>query len=88
MRHFVYLLLSLKKNKIKSYVGYTNNLKKRLKLHNTGKGAKSTRGYKWKIIYFRKYNSKKRAMSEEFFFKKDRKKRKKIITKYLSTILV
>ena len=64
MRHFVYLLLSLKKNKIKSYVGYTNNLKKRLKLHNTGKGAKSTRGYKWKIIYFRKYNSKKEAMTE------------------------
>ena len=85
MRHFVYLLLSLKKTKIKSYVGYTNNLKKRLKLHNTGKGAKSTRGYKWKIIYFRKYNSKKEAMTEEFFLKKNRKRRKKIIFKYLST---
>ena len=88
MRHFVYLLLSLKKNKIKSYVGYTNNLKKRLKLHNTGKGAKSTRGYKWKIIYFRKYNSKKEAMTEEFFLKKNRKRRKKIIFKYLSTNLL
>ena len=87
MRHFVYLLLSLKKNKIKSYVGYTNNLKKRLKLHNAGKGAKSTRGYKWKIIYFRKYNSKKEAMTEEFFLKKNRKRRKKIIFKYLSTNL-
>ena len=76
MRHFVYLLLSLKKNKIKSYVGYTNNLKKRLKLHNTGKGAKSTRGYKWKIIYFRKYNSKKEAMTEEFFLKKKQKEKK------------
>ena len=88
MRHFVYLLLSLKKNKIKSYVGYTNNLKKRLKLHNTGKGAKSTRGYKWKIIYSRKYNSKKEAMTEEFFLKKNRKRRKKIIFKYLSTNLL
>ena len=88
MWHFVYLLLSLKKNKIKSYVGYTNNLKKRLKLHNTGKGAKSTRGYKWKIIYFRKYNSKKEAMTEEFFLKKNRKRRKKIIFKYLSTNLL
>ena len=88
MRHFVYLLLSLKKNKIKSYVGYTNNLKKRLKLHNTGKGAKSTRGYKMKIIYFRKYNSKKEAMTEEFFLKKNRKRRKKIIFKYLSTSLL
>ena len=88
MRHFVYLLLSLKKNRIKSYVGYTNNLKKRLKLHNTGKGAKSTRGYKWKIIYSRKYNSKKEAMTEEFFLKKNRKRRKKIIFKYLSTNLL
>ena len=85
MRHFVYLLLSLKKTKIKSYVGYTKNLKERLKLHNAGKGAKSTRGYEWKIIYFRKYNSKKEAMTEEFFLKKNRKRRKKIIFKYLST---
>ena len=85
MPHFVYLLLSLKRTKIKSYVGYTNNLRKRLKLHNTGRGAKSTRGYKWKIIYARKYNSKKEAMTGEFFLKKDRKRRKKIIFKYLST---
>ena len=85
MYHFIYLLLNSKKSKIKSYVGYTNNLKKRLKLHNTGRGAKSTRGYKWKIIYSRKYNSKKKAMSEEFFLKKDKKKRKIIISKYLST---
>lgn len=88
MHHFVYLLLSLKKTKIKSYVGYTNNLKKRLKLHNMGKGAKSTRGYKWKIIYYHKYNSKKKAMTEEFFLKKNRKRRKKIIFKYLSTNLL
>ena len=27
-----------------TYVGYTNNLKKRLDLHNSGKGAKFTRG--------------------------------------------
>ena len=88
MRHFVYLLLSLKKTKIKSYVGYTKNLKERLKLHNAGKGAKSTRGYEWKIIYARKYSSKKEAMIEEFLLKKNRKRRKKIIFKYLSTNLL
>ena len=69
MYHFVYLLLSFKESKIKSYVGYTKDLEKRLKLHNIGKGAKSTRGYKWKIIYSRKYKSKKEAMSKEFFLK-------------------
>ena len=73
MTYFVYLIVSnLKNNKKFSYVGYTNNLNKRLNLHNTGKGAKSTRGYKWKLIYKCSYNSKKKAMSEEFLLKKIR----------------
>ena len=42
-----------------TYVGYTNDLKKRIKLHNSGKGAKFTRGRKWKLIYKEKLNSKK-----------------------------
>ena len=53
--YYVYLLGSIKKNKVKTYVGYTNNLKKRLFLHNTSKGAKSTRGRKWKILYKEKF---------------------------------
>ena len=32
----------------KTYVGYTLNLKNRLQKHNTEKGAKSTKGHKWK----------------------------------------
>ena len=45
MTYFVYLIVSsLKNNKKTSYVGYTKNLKTRLKLHNQGKGAKFTRG--------------------------------------------
>ena len=64
MRHYVYLLLSIVKNKTISYVGYTNNIEKRLKLHNSGKGAKFTRGRIWKIIYFKYFKTKSKAMKE------------------------
>jgi putative endonuclease len=69
-------------NKItKSYVGYTNNLLSRIRKHNTGDGAKSTRGYKWKIIYKKKFYDKSSAMSYEYKLKNDKKKRKYILTK-------
>ena len=64
-----------------SYVGYTNNLKKRINLHNSGKGAKFTRGKKWKLVYYEKYDSKTEAMKKEFKLKKNYKLRKKIILK-------
>ena len=80
MSYYVYLIVSrLKKNKKISYVGYTNNLQKRLNLHNTGKGAKFTRGKKWKLIYYEKYSTKSLAMKNEFILKKNYKLRKKII---------
>ena len=85
MNHFVYLIGSLKDSKIKTYVGYTTNLKKRLALHNSGKGAKSTRGRTWHLLYYKKYNSKKMAMSEEYVLKKNKKKRKDIKSRFLST---
>ena len=50
MSYYVYMLKTVKKKTI-TYVGYTNNLEKRLKLHNIGKGAKFTRGRKWVLIY-------------------------------------
>ena len=49
MTYYVYLIVSKVKNKTISYVGYTNNIKKRLKLHNIGKGAKFTKGKKMEI---------------------------------------
>ena len=80
MTYFVYLLVSnLKNNKKISYVGYTNNLRKRVNLHNTGKGAKFTRGKKWKLVYYKKYDSKSIAMQKEFKLKKNYKLRKEII---------
>ena len=63
----------------KTYVGYTLNLKNRLKKHNTGKGAKSTKGHKWEVVYKKKFKTKSKAMSFEYFLKKKRSLRNKII---------
>ena len=82
MSYFVYILKSTKNTKIKTYVGYTNNLKKRLILHNKGKGAKSTRGRNWKIIYSEKFSTKGEAISREYYIKKNRKLRNYIKESY------
>ena len=84
MHFFVYLLITKNKNKYLSYVGFTNNINKRLKLHNAGKGAKFTRGRKWTLIYKKRYKSKSIAMKEEFKLKNDRKKRNLLKIKYIN----
>ena len=77
MSFYVYMLKSLSRRSV-TYVGYTNNLVKRIALHNSNKGAKFTRGRKWKLIYKEKYNSKKEAISREYYIKKNRTLRNKI----------
>ena len=83
MSYFVYLIKTKKKinNKFFSYVGYTNDLSKRLQLHNNGKGAKYTKGKKWELIYYEKYKSKNDAMINEYTLKKNYKLRNKIKNK-------
>jgi len=76
--YFVYLLVSKNKNRTISYVGYTNNINNRLKLHNNSKGAKFTRGRKWKLVYYKKYDNKILAMKEEYKLKKNYRLRSKI----------
>jgi putative endonuclease len=82
MSYFVYLIGSKNNRKLTTYVGYTNNLKKRISLHNLGKGAKFTRGRKWKLLYFEKFLSKKGAILRECYIKKNRKLRNSIKNKY------
>jgi|TARA_Y100000389_G_scaffold164466_1_gene168171 putative endonuclease len=80
---YVYLIVARDKKKLISYVGYTNNLKKRIFLHNQSKGAKFTRGRLWKLIYYKNYLTKNKALKEEYKLKKDYKLRSKIKSKYL-----
>jgi len=84
MNYYVYMLIS-KSDKPVSYIGYTNNLKKRIKLHNSGKGAKFTRGRKWKLIYKEKFRSKSKAISREYYIKKNKTLRNKLKNEHLNT---
>ena len=79
MVFYVYLIKTLNDHYKKSYVGYTNNLKNRILMHNSNKGAKSTKGYKWELVYKKKFFSKQKALSFEYKLKRDRKERLKLI---------
>jgi putative endonuclease len=76
------MLLCVSSAKKRTYIGYTNNIKKRLKNHNSNKGAKYTKGNRWKVIYKKNFLSKTKAMSYEYILKHDRKKRLKIYNSY------
>ena len=80
MSYYVYMLNLISKKSI-TYVGYTKDLKKRISLHNSGKGAKFTRGRKWKLIYKEKFLSKNKAISREYYIKKNRILRNQIKNK-------
>jgi len=82
MTYFVYLIGNYKNSKLITYVGYTNNLKNRIKLHNEGKGAKFTRGRFWKLLYYEKFLTKKEAIFRESYIKKNRNFRNLIKKKY------
>ena len=82
MVYYVYLIKTLNGYLNKTYVGYTNNILKRLDKHNTNQGAKSTKGYKWELVFKKKFYSKNKALSFEYKFKRDRKERLKIINAF------
>ena len=72
MSYYVYMLKSVSKKPL-TYVGYTKNLINRIRLHNSGKGAKFTKGRQWRLIYKEKLNTKNQAISREYYIKKNRK---------------
>ena len=84
---FVYIIGSFKASKLTTYVGWTNNIDERLNKHNSSKGAKSTRGRKWELIYYEEYNSKSEALKREYKLKNDRKFRNHIKDEYLNAQL-
>ncbi len=79
MIYYVYLIKTIKGFKNKSYVGFTNNIKSRLIKHNTNKGAKATKGYKWELVYKKIFFNKSKALSYEYVLKKDKLKRLRLI---------
>ena len=83
MPYFVYMILTKQKENFTSYVGYTNDLTKRLLLHNNSRGAKFTKGRKWELIYYKKFSTKSNAMKGEYRLKKDYKLRNLIKANFL-----
>jgi len=77
MNYYVYMLKSQGIKPV-TYVGYTKNIKERINLHNSGKGAKFTRGRQWKLIYKEIFKSKSKAISRESYIKKNRALRNNI----------
>ena len=78
-------MLKSKSIKPVTYVGYTKNLKQRITLHNSGKGAKFTRGRKWILIYKELFKSKKEAISREYHIKNNRILRNKLKNENFNT---
>jgi putative endonuclease len=78
MSCFVYILGSDGKGGYRTYVGWTTDLDKRLNAHNSGTGARSTRGRQWVLLYAERYALRGEAMSREWYLKRDRKFRKSL----------
>lgn len=75
---FVYVLGSHGPGGFKTYVGWTIDLEQRLELHNTGRGARSTRGRVWTLLYAEPCKTRRAAMSREWRLKRDRAFRKRL----------
>ena len=76
MACYVYVLGSGDRGRFRTYVGWTTNLEARLEKHNSGKGARSTRGRAWQLLYAERFVNRGEAMSREWHLKRDREFRK------------
>ena len=76
---YVYLLGSDGPGGPRTYVGWTNDLDARLTAHNCGRGAKSTRGRTWSLLYAERYPTRSEAMSREWHLKRERKFRRDVL---------
>jgi putative endonuclease len=76
---FVYVLGTIGKDGRRlTYVGWTNDVARRLARHNDGTGARTTRGRVWVLLHEEPCASRRHAMSREWHLKRDRAFRKKL----------
>jgi len=72
MQAYVYVLASDGRGGIRTYVGWTLDLERRLAQHNAGSGARSTRGRIWRLMHSECFETRGEAMSREWQLKRDR----------------
>jgi putative endonuclease len=78
MENFVYVLGCAAKGRYLTYVGWTTSLDRRLAQHNSGSGARSTRGRSWVLLYSERHATRRDAMRREWHLKRDRSFRKRL----------
>jgi putative endonuclease len=78
---FVYVLGTRSKTRPLTYVGWTNDVARRLAKHNSGRGARTTRGRIWVLLHSEWFATRREAMSREWHLKRDRKFRKTLARK-------
>lgn len=78
MKAFVYVLGSFAGRSCRTYVGWTDDIEKRLAAHNSSTGAKSTRGRVWFLLYAETFDDRGSAMSREWRLKRDRAFRRQL----------
>ena len=78
MSSYVYVLGCLTPTRHLTYVGWTTDIARRVKQHNSGKGARSTRGRAWVLLHTESFADKREAMSREWQLKRDSGFRKQL----------
>lgn len=78
LQNIVYVLGSHSGPRYLTYVGWTNDIARRLAQHNAGTGARTTRGRAWVILHTEQFATRVEAMSREWHLKRDRAFRKKL----------
>ena len=72
MACYVYVIGSDGKGGPRTYVGWTTDLEARLSAHNAAKGARSTKGRAWILLYAERFPTRAEAMSREWHLKRAR----------------
>ena len=75
---FVYVLGTVTRTRRLTYVGWTNDITRRLAQHNAGTGARFTRGRAWILLHCERCVDRRAAMSREWHLKRDRAFRKRL----------
>lgn len=84
--HFVYLLKSSKNNNL--YIGCTNDLKKRISMHNSGESLHTNKYKPWQLIYFEAYVSKNDAFEREKSLKRHAQGLRRLKERLRNTLVV
>lgn len=84
--NIVYVLGSAGGTRPMTYVGWTNDLPRRLAKHNAGTGARSTRGRAWVVLHTETFETRNEAMSREWHLKRDRTFRRQLLQRLREAI--